>query len=80
MNKTIEAVFDGETLRPTAPVDLELNTSYRISIELPSSPSGGPGDAWDELEALAGSVDASADWAQEHERPTSTLPRPASGR
>ena len=77
MNKTIEAVFDGETLRPTAPLDLEPNTSYRISIELPSTPPDGTADAWDELEALAGSVEAPADWAREHDHYLYGAPRRA---
>lgn len=67
MTKTIEAVFDGEILRPTAPLDLKPNTSYRISIDVPSAQSGEAGDAWAELEALAGSVEAPRDWAQEHD-------------
>ena len=67
MTKTIQAVFDGETLRPTSPVDLEPNTSYRISIELPSEPTAEAPGAWAELEALAGSVEAPEDWAREHD-------------
>ncbi len=67
MTKTINAVFDGETLRPTSPLDLEPHASYRISIELPSPPSGEAAGAWDELESLAGSVDAPRDWAREHD-------------
>ena len=75
MPKTIEAVFDGETLRPTEPLDLEPNTSYRISIELPPAPAGEPGDAWDELEALAGTVEAPVDWAREHDHYLSGAPK-----
>ncbi len=67
MIKTIEAVFDGEALRPTSPLDLEPNTSYRISIVLPSLPAGEAPDAWDELEARAGSIEAPRDWAREHD-------------
>ena len=67
MTKTIEAVFDGETLRPTSPLDLEPDTSYRISIELPDEPAAPAPDAWDELEALAGSIEAPSDWAKEHD-------------
>ena len=78
MTKTIKAVFDGETLRPTSPLDLEPNTSYRISIELPSSAAGEEPDAWDELEAAAGSVEAPRDWAQEHDHYLYDSPKRAS--
>lgn len=67
MTKIIQAVFDGETLRPTAPLDLEPNTRYSISIELPTSKAGDAGNAWDELEVLAGSVEAPQDWAEQHD-------------
>ncbi|MCP3956631.1 MAG: antitoxin family protein [bacterium] len=67
MTKTIQAVFDGEALRPTSPVDLEPNTSYRISIELPAEKAAEAPGAWAELEALAGSVEAPEDWAREHD-------------
>ncbi|MBI4530765.1 MAG: DUF104 domain-containing protein, partial [Candidatus Latescibacteria bacterium] len=33
MIKTLYAVFDGEVLRPEAPVDLKSNTRYVITIE-----------------------------------------------
>jgi acyl carrier protein/predicted DNA-binding antitoxin AbrB/MazE fold protein len=35
MTKTLEAVFDGEVLRPDEPIDLEPNTRVRITIETP---------------------------------------------
>lgn len=35
MSRTITAVFDGETLRPLEPLDLEPNTEYRVTIEDP---------------------------------------------
>jgi predicted DNA-binding antitoxin AbrB/MazE fold protein len=34
MSKTLEAVFDGEVLRPDEPIDLEPNTRARVTIEL----------------------------------------------
>lgn len=67
MTKTIEAVFDGESLRPTSPLDLEPNTRYRIAIEVSPSPAGTAADAWDELETLAGTVEAPRDWSEEHD-------------
>jgi predicted DNA-binding antitoxin AbrB/MazE fold protein len=33
MTKTLQAVFDGEVLRPEEPLDLEPNTRVRITIE-----------------------------------------------
>ncbi len=77
MTKTINAVFDGETLRPTSPLDLEPHTSYRISIELPSPSSSEAADAWDELESLTGSVEAPSDWAQEHDHSLYGAPKRA---
>jgi AF2212-like len=37
MTKTIEAVFDGETLRPDEPLELAPNTRVRLTIETPPS-------------------------------------------
>jgi predicted DNA-binding antitoxin AbrB/MazE fold protein len=33
MSKTLEAVFDGEVLRPDEPIDLAPNTRVRVTIE-----------------------------------------------
>ncbi|MEN3335428.1 MAG: hypothetical protein V7641_4793 [Blastocatellia bacterium] len=33
MSRTIEAVFDGEVLRPQEPLELQPNTKVRITIE-----------------------------------------------
>ena len=33
MSKTLEAIFDGEVLRPDEPIDLEPNTRVRVTIE-----------------------------------------------
>ena len=33
MSKTLEAVFDGEVLRPDEPIELEPNTRVRLTIE-----------------------------------------------
>ena len=41
MTKTIEAVFDGENLRPDEPLELAPNTRVRVTIETPS-PSEAP--------------------------------------
>lgn len=41
MTKMIEAVFDGETLRPDEPLELAPNTRVRLTIETPPL-SGAP--------------------------------------
>ncbi len=33
MVKTLQAIFDGQVLRPEEPVDLKPNTRYRITVE-----------------------------------------------
>lgn len=33
MSRTVEAVFDGEVIRPDEPLDLEPNTRVRITVE-----------------------------------------------
>ncbi|MCP3956633.1 MAG: antitoxin family protein [bacterium] len=69
MTKTIQAIFDGEALRPTSPVDLEPNTSYRISIELV------PADARDDSDAPeAGDPNEVAAWAAEIEAAAQAIP------
>ena len=37
MTKTLEAVFDGEVLRPNEPLELQPNTRVRITIETTTS-------------------------------------------
>ena len=63
MTKTIEAVFDGQVLKPSSAVDLTPDKTYLISIRDPEA----DGDAWDLLDALAGTVEAPEDWAREHD-------------
>lgn len=41
MTKTIEALFDGVTLRPDEPLELPPNTRVRLTIESPA-PLGKP--------------------------------------
>ncbi len=66
MRKTITATFDGESLRPASPVELEPGRPYRVTIEeLPPEPRSG--DAWSELDALVGTIDAPEDWAEQHD-------------
>ena len=66
MNKTVKVVFDGQTLRPESPLDLQPNTEYIVTIES-VLPRVAEGNAWDLLEEAAGSVDAPIDWSSEHD-------------
>ncbi|MCC5652059.1 antitoxin family protein [Nostoc sp. XA013] len=65
MNKRVTVVFDGGVLRPDVPLDLTPNTRYVITIQELKETSCG--DAWDVLEAIAGTVDAPEDWSSEHD-------------
>jgi len=66
MSQTISMIYDGESLRPSGPLNLERNRPYLVTIEdAPQAP--GVGDAWSELDTLVGTVDAPPDWAKEHD-------------
>ena len=72
MSKTIVAVFDGQVFRPVAPLDLEPNARYTITIVSAEPPTREKSaqkkeDAWDILERLAGTIDAPPDWSAEHD-------------
>lgn len=68
MTKTVLAIFDGHVLRPEAPLDLEPNAKYQITIEpLDNESSDAESTAWDTLAKLAGSIEAPADWSSEHD-------------
>ena len=66
MTKKVTVVFDGSVLRPDAPLDLTPNTRYVIVIQELIS-AAVEGDAWDVLEAMVGTVEASEDWSSEHD-------------
>jgi len=66
MTRTLTAVFDGEVLRPDGTLDLKPNARYRVTVEDEVEISEEQ-SAWDVLEQLAGTVDAPADWAAEHD-------------
>lgn len=54
MTKTLEATYDGETLRPDEPLDLKPNTRVRLTIVMPeNTPDASRGS----LRELFGSVD-----------------------
>ncbi len=67
---TISVIFDGHVLRPETPLDLQPNTRYLVTIQPDiegGAGDGTSGDAWNVLERFAGTVDAPADWAEEHD-------------
>ena len=66
MSETVIAVYDGQVLRTETPLDLEANTRYLAPIT-PVDVSDPQTTAWDVLDSLAGSVDAPADWAKQHD-------------
>jgi Protein of unknown function DUF104 len=66
MSQVVTAIFDGQVLRPETPLELEPNKRYVITIETEQSPVPTE-NAWDVLEALAGSVEAPEDWSSEHD-------------
>lgn len=58
MTKTVEAVYDGEALRPDEPLDLQPNTRVRITIETaPDALPRVPEKPRRSLRELFGSVD-----------------------
>ena len=65
MSITIDAIFDGEVLRPQQPLDLVPNKHYSITIEVVPNPDSG--NAWDFLASIAGSYDGPGDSADEHD-------------
>ncbi len=78
MTRTLTAVFDGEVLRPEGTVDLKPNVRYRVTVEDEIEISEGQ-SAWDVLEQLAGTVEAPADWAAEHDHYLYGSPKRAEG-
>lgn len=61
MVKTIEAVFDGEVLRPENPLALEPNTRVRITIETVESSTPKTKSFLDTARSL--NLDGPPDWA-----------------
>ena len=61
MVRTIEAVFDGQVLRPQGRLILEPNTRVRITIETVESPPGKPMSFLDTACSL--DLEGPPDWA-----------------
>ena len=65
MSHTFEAVFDGEVLRPTAPLHLLPNT--RVTLTLEKSPEAKPGASF--LDAvLELKLEGPSDWSENVDR------------
>lgn len=65
---TIDAIYDGEVLRPKQVVPLLRDHQYSITIsEIPELSNDQGVDAWDVLEAIAGTYDGPSDWSEQHD-------------
>ena len=66
MTQTLIAIYDGKTLRFQSDLKLVPNEAYKVTLEsLPHAEQ--ESDVWDALMALAGTVEAPADWSAEHD-------------
>lgn len=78
MNKTLTATFDGHSLYPDTPLDLEPNKRYVITIST-GFQTAEEGSAWDILETLVGTLEAPEDWASEHDHYLYGVPKRSEG-
>ena len=67
MQITVDAIYDGESLRPQTPVNLVPNRHYSIQIDISSTEDEEQETAWDVLESIAGTYDGPEDWSVEHD-------------
>jgi hypothetical protein len=61
MVDTIEAIYDGEALRPENPLTLEPNTRVRVTVETLQPHVGGSTSFLDTAQSL--NLDGPPDWA-----------------
>ena len=75
--QTITAVYDGQVLRPEAPLDLKPHARYRVTITpVAEDNQDSTGDnLWDLLDRLAGTVEMPPDWSAEHDHYLYGTPR-----
>jgi hypothetical protein len=66
MTQRLQAIFDGQVLRPEEPVQLQPNTRCTVTVQV-SDESAKGGNAWQLLDELAGSIEAPADWSTQHD-------------
>jgi len=62
MSQTLEAIFDGEVLRPDEPIELEPNTRVRITIE-PTSEAADESKSFLDT-ALSLKLEGPSDWSE----------------
>ena len=62
MSRTIEAVFDGEVLRPQEPLELQPNTKVRITIEESTTAQPNPKSFLQTARSL--NLEGPADWSE----------------
>ena len=62
MTKTLDAFFDGKTLLPEEPLDLQPNTRVRITIEIDSASHAEPYFFLDTAQSL--SLEGPPDWSE----------------
>lgn len=69
MRRTVQAIFDGEVLRPAEPLNLEPNRCYRVTVEdeVPELDELRTGGVLDDIVALAQDLDLPPDFAQQHD-------------
>ena len=83
---TATVLFDGKVLRLESPIDLEPHARYTITIskvskwtavktEASKDTKAKTEDAWDLLERLSGTIDAPADWSEEHDHYIHGVPK-----
>jgi predicted DNA-binding antitoxin AbrB/MazE fold protein len=61
MSKIIEAVFDGEVLRPVEPVELKPHTRVRLILEVTGEAAGKPASFLQTARSLK--LEGPADWS-----------------
>ncbi|HLK55230.1 MAG TPA: hypothetical protein VKU00_01620 [Chthonomonadaceae bacterium] len=65
-----------EEIKTLAPEELRMvELAVQSQLNRPANDSASPSNAWDVLEELIGTVDAPADWSEEHDHYLSGAPR-----
>jgi hypothetical protein len=66
MTKKIEALFDGEVLRPEGEIDLKPNVRYMLIVKQVVQQKEGR-NVWEVLQELNGVIKGPRDWSVEHD-------------
>lgn len=62
MIKRIDAIFDGNVLRPAEPLEIAPNTRVRITVDVPETKSNRDSSFLDTAQEL--NLDGPADWSE----------------